>query len=329
MIAHCNVVKLDEEASRFVKGKVNAGNIGKPILPATFGGSSHYGICDLGTSINVISYEFYVEIENELHRAKTADIDMTIMLADKSLRIPMGLVKDASIRVGVNIFPTDLIVVDMPTDYSCSIFFGRTFLNTTGAFINCKEEIVILKFGEERMKFHFSKFEDKPNKEEQEEPREGHVKSITKLEAVYFGEPIDELAEDSDDNNDDPVKVKKELNDLLNVLESPMNDSYEVLERKGYEELPPPKLKPFPQGLKYQFLEDTNKYLVIVSTNLSGEEEDKLMTVLKKHRKAFGYSMDNLKRISPTIATHRIFLEEGAQPVAEFQRRLKPQMKEV
>ena len=39
--------------------------------------------------------------------------------------------------------------------------------------------------------------------------------------------------------------------------------------------------------------------------------------------------MDDLKGISPSIATHRIFMEEGAQPVAEFQRRLKPEMKEV
>jgi hypothetical protein len=56
MFAHCNIVKLDEEASRLVKGKVKAGNIGKPMLPCTFGGSSHYGLCDLGTAINVISY---------------------------------------------------------------------------------------------------------------------------------------------------------------------------------------------------------------------------------------------------------------------------------
>jgi hypothetical protein len=52
--------------------------------------------------------------------------------------------------------------------------------------------------------------------------------------------------------------------------------------------------------------------------------------VLIKHRKAIGYySMDYLKGISSAISTHRIFLEEGAQPSFEYQRRLKPQMKEV
>ena len=76
--------------------------------------------------------------------------------------------------------------------------------------------------------------------------------------------------------------------------------------------------------MKYKFLDDTNKYPVIISADLSEREENRLMLVLRERRGAFGYSMDDLKGISPSIATHRIFIEEGAQPVAEFQRRLKP-----
>jgi hypothetical protein len=48
------------------------------------------------------------------------------------------------------------------------------------------------------------------------------------------------------------------------------------------------------------------------------------MKVLIKHCKAFGYSMDKLKRIGPAIATHRIVLEEGARTSVEYKRRLKP-----
>jgi hypothetical protein len=39
--------------------------------------------------------------------------------------------------------------------------------------------------------------------------------------------------------------------------------------------------------------------------------------------------MDELKGVNPAIASHQICLEEGAQLFAEFQRILKPQMKEV
>jgi hypothetical protein len=53
------------------------------------------------------------------------------------------------------------------------------------------------------------------------------------------------------------------------------------------------------------------------------------MAILKKFHKAFGYSMDDLKGISPSIATHRIFMEEEAQSIAEFSQRMKLEMKEV
>ena len=47
------------------------------------------------------------------------------------------------------------------------------------------------------------------------------------------------------------------------------------------------------------------------------------------HHKDLGYYMADLKGISPSIETHRIFMEEGAQPVEDFQRKLKLGMEEV
>ena len=150
---------------------------------------------------------------------------------------------------------------------------------------------------------------------------------------MYYNTPADGLERSLVDNTDVPEdKEKKKLDDILNstpILESPMNENYEEPKRKGDEGFPPPELKPLPKELKYKFLDDTNKYPVIISADLSEKEENRLMIVLKERRRAFGYSMDDLKGISPSIATHRIFMEEGAQPVAEFQRRLKPEMKEV
>jgi hypothetical protein len=57
---------------------------------------------------------------------------------------------------------------------------------------------------------------------------------------------------------------------MLPILEFPMNETYEVPQRKGDKEVPTLELKPLPQDLKYQFLDDTNKYLVIVNTNFPG-----------------------------------------------------------
>ena len=98
---------------------------------------------------------------------------------------------------------------------------------------------------------------------------------------------------------------------------------------------PPPKgdpvfeLKPFPDNLKYAYLDEKKIYPVIISANLSEHEEEILLKTLKKHRAAIGYTLDDLKRISPTLCQHKILVEKYAKPVRDSQRRLNPKMKEV
>ena len=55
----------------------------------------------------------------------------------------------------------------------------------------------------------------------------------------------------------------------------------------------------------------------------------KRLKTLRKHRAAIGYTLDDLKGISPTLCQHKIRLEEYAKPVTDHQRRLNPNMKEV
>src|SRR3954466_3114808 len=88
-------------------------------------------------------------------------------------------------------------------------------------------------------------------------------------------------------------------------------------------------LKLLPDDLKYAYLNDKKIYHVIISSKLSGKEEEKLLEVLKKHRGAMGYTLDDLKGISPTICQHASNIEPDAKPVVEHQHRLNPRMKDV
>ena len=71
------------------------------------------------------------------------------------------------------------------------------------------------------------------------------------------------------------------------------------------------------------------KYYVIISANLSEQEEERLLKTLKKHRAAIGYTLNDLKGVSPMLCQHKIKLEDDAKPVRDPQRRLNPKMKEV
>ncbi|KAI5008073.1 hypothetical protein ZWY2020_009121 [Hordeum vulgare] len=60
-----------------------------------------------------------------------------------------------------------------------------------------------------------------------------------------------------------------------------------------------------------------------------GYEEERLLEVLHKHRGAIGYTLDDLKGISPSICEHTINLEPDAKQVVDHQRWLNPKMKDI
>ncbi|KAA0058150.1 uncharacterized protein E6C27_scaffold274G004630 [Cucumis melo var. makuwa] len=66
-----------------------------------------------------------------------------------------------------------------------------------------------------------------------------------------------------------------------------------------------------------------------VSRELNQKQEERLIKVLKKKKKAIGWTLDDIKGISPTFCMHRIILEEGAKEKIQPQRRLNPTLKEI
>ncbi len=94
-------------------------------------------------------------------------------------------------------------------------------------------------------------------------------------------------------------------------------------------EVKQPELKPLPSTLKYAFLDSQELYPVIINASLNDNQLNSLLKVLREHRKAIGYTIDDLTGISPDFCMHRINLEEGHKPCIQGQRRLNPNMQEV
>ena len=68
---------------------------------------------------------------------------------------------------------------------------------------------------------------------------------------------------------------------------------------------------------------------VIVSSSLNLDQEVKILEILKAHQTTIGWTIADIKGISPLICTHRIHLEEDVRPSRQPQRRLNPVMEEV
>jgi len=111
------------------------------------------------------------------------------------------------------------------------------------------------------------------------------------------------------------------LGEVLNV---------EELTSKEKEKSPPKvELKPLPSHLRYEFLDCDHKFSIIVSAKLEGPQLEKLLDVLRKHRGASVYSIDDIKGFSLSLCMHRIVLHEGHRPSKQPQCRLNPNMQEA
>ena len=88
-------------------------------------------------------------------------------------------------------------------------------------------------------------------------------------------------------------------------------------------------LKELPSHLKYAFLEPEKGKPVIISAALTENEEQGLLLILRKHKEAIAWSIEDLKGISPSIFIHKILLNDDAKTFIEHQRRLNPVMKDV
>ena len=81
--------------------------------------------------------------------------------------------------------------------------------------------------------------------------------------------------------------------------------------------------------LTYAYLRENKTLPVIVAADLSLGEEEKLLRVLREHKTAIGWTIADIKGISPAKCMRQIYLEDQAKPTRDPQRRLNPHMKQV
>ena len=130
-------------------------------------------LLDLGASVNLLPYSVY----EQLGLGELKSTSITLFLADRSVKIPRGMIKDVLVRVDKFYYPVDLVVLDTDpvvkgTNY-VPIILARPFLTTSNAIINCRNGVMQLTFGNMTLElniFHLYKKHIHP--EEGEGPKE-------------------------------------------------------------------------------------------------------------------------------------------------------------
>ncbi|CAA7035431.1 unnamed protein product [Microthlaspi erraticum] len=269
----------------------------------------------------------------------------------RSIRLPTGMLEDLPLRIGNVEIPTDFIVLEMDEEPTDPLILGRPFLATARAMIDVCEGTIELNLGKDlRMKFDIKDTMRKPTIEGQ----------------LFYVEEMDQLADEllEELSLEDPLQVAltkdssegyvssetEEYSKLLDTFRPvPSILSIEGLDRpvcevmavssikssieSGLEQTNSIELgtecKEQAQGDWYAFLGENSTYPVIVNSDLEPEQLSALLVELRKYRKAIGYTLDDIKGISPDLCIHRIHLEDESKSSIEPQRRLNPNLKEV
>jgi hypothetical protein len=96
--------------------------------------------------VNLLPYSVF----QSLNLGELKPTSVTLLLANRSVKVPRGIVEDVLVQVDKFIYPMDFIVLDTQPVEACNSFpviLGRPFLATSNALINCRNGLMKLSFG--------------------------------------------------------------------------------------------------------------------------------------------------------------------------------------
>nr|GEX74459.1 reverse transcriptase domain-containing protein [Tanacetum cinerariifolium] len=248
------------------------------------------------------------------------------------------------IEVGKFTFLVDFVILEMEEDNKVPLILGRPFHYTADAVIRVKQKQLNLGVGTERVIFNIDSamkhsysnddtcFSIDVIDEILEEDFDALLKEGSKilhsiegtlLKEEIFAEFDEFMATTTDENFDSESDTEEQPFEKVTI-----NTNYKI--KTSLEEPPTDlKLKPLPDNLEYVFLEEPSFLPVIISSHLSKEKKNKLVSILKNHKQAFAWKTTDILRIYSSFCKHKIQLLDDKKPVVQKQRRLNLNMQEV
>ncbi|XP_058766087.1 uncharacterized protein LOC131639619 [Vicia villosa] len=224
---------------------------------------------DLEASISLMPLAVCKRLNlRELHPTK-----MSLQSADRSVKYPIGILEDKTVKIGQLYIPTDFVVMDINEDEEIQILLGRPFLSTAGAIIDVKKRKLTFEVRNERIEFILLKF----------------LMAPVIGDACYTIDIIDEC-----------INELERDESLIKLPSTPILEDDGFKSMKPYidgnlfkclaltpDHMPCPKkpfleLKELPKNLRYEFLDEDMNRPVIINAILNQKETNQLLDILQK-----------------------------------------------
>ncbi|XP_024009814.1 uncharacterized protein LOC112085105 [Eutrema salsugineum] len=230
-------------------------------------------LCDLGSSVNLMPYSVAVS----LGMTDFKPTKISLILADRSKRIPKGVLEDVPIKVGDCIIPTDFVVLEYGEEPKDPLILGRSFLATAGEVIDVKHGNLDLHLGDTIMTFKMEKLKDSTI--------DGQTFQVSAIPEVIVG---DQNVFDAEKVRDQPELTKTSTEPVTAVDQEAQNISL-------YSSPPKQRYAPF---------EPNPNSRDIIGTD-SKDAGSVSRRKLRDYRRTLGFSIDDISGNRSRSPEHR------------------------
>ena len=127
---------------------------GAPIISCVIGGLTIKKVfLDLGMSVNLLPSSIYELFNFE----ELKPIPVTLQLADRSVKVPLGKVEDVLVKVNEFYFSIDFLILEIESESDpnqISIILDRSFPAIANACINCRMGAMNVSFGNRKLRLN-------------------------------------------------------------------------------------------------------------------------------------------------------------------------------
>ncbi|GKE05925.1 DNA-directed DNA polymerase, partial [Tanacetum coccineum] len=223
---------------------------------------------------------------------------MSIQLADRSIKYPIGVCENLLMKVSKFIFPVNFVVLEMDENELVLNILGRPFGVCENLLVKVSKfifpvDFVVLEMDEDELVLNILGWPFLATARAVIDVHEGKLSLRVGSETITF-------------NIGKSMKSIHSHDDYLYYADH----TAKMVQEQWVDT-------------------EKNQLLVVFSSALSITEKSRLLEVLKNHKREIAWSIMDIKWIDSSFCTHKILMEDEFKPSVKSQRRVNPNIKEV
>ncbi|PHT60107.1 hypothetical protein CQW23_02470 [Capsicum baccatum] len=316
-IHHCSAISTRS----LVQKKADPGSF---TIPCTVGSMNFAkALCDLGASINLMPLSVY----RKLGLGDPTPTNMWLVMADRSVKRPVGILNDVLVKVSTFIFPADFVILDCEVDSEVPIILGRPFLATGSVLIDMRANELLFRLNDEVVRFDICKAMKQPSNmnvfsvddayyEDEKELSVEKSLTVVSLSDVLLNFEHEEVEEHEETAC--ALTGIKSYSHAPKKLDLDLMNQPSPTAKTSIEEPPVLESKELPSYLRDVSLGSGNTLPVSVAADLSEQHVEALISALKRNKRVMGWTIDDIIGIPPGICMHKRHHEEDCMPTSRM-----------